>query len=209
MTAGTIPSTLVANPASSGRSVTTGPDGMRISGGEDRGRRLRSAKSASLRPTSERVRGALFSIVGAGAVEGARVLDLYAGTGVLGIEALSRGASWADFVEVHAGRCRDIKASLAELGFADRARVHRGEVERALDSLEGGYGLVLADPPYDDEPWEGLMGRLEVRQLLDEGGLLVAEHHHKSELDDRYGGLVRQTERRYGDTSLSIYRAER
>ena len=118
----------------------------RIAGGVLRGRRLRVARSKGLRPTSERVRAALFSILGAEAVEGARVLDLFAGTGALGMEALSRGAVRADFVEVHGGSCREIRRSLDELGLGETGRVRRGAVPRALDGLEGGYDLILAGP---------------------------------------------------------------
>ena len=118
----------------------------RIAGGVLRGRRLRVARSKGLRPTSERVRAALFSILGAEAVEGARVLDLFAGTGALGMEALSRGAARADFVEVHGGSCREIRRSLEEFGLGETGRVHRGAVPRALDGLEGGYDLILRGP---------------------------------------------------------------
>ena len=93
----------------------------RITGGSERGRRLRSTKGAGLRPTSERVRAAIFSTIGHDAVDGTRVLDLYAGTGALGIEALSRGAAWADFVEVDTRRCQDIRETLRQMGLAGRA----------------------------------------------------------------------------------------
>ena len=179
----------------------------RITGGSERGRRLRSSKTAGLRPTSERVRAAIFSMIGSEAVEGARVLDLYAGTGALGIEALSRGGSWADFVEAHAGLCRDIRHSLAELGFTEQSRVLRSKVEKSIDTLEGGYDLVLIDPPYDSDPWERLMGRLENERLLNENALVVVEHRHDSRLADEYGQLARRTDRRHGDTSISIYQA--
>ena len=179
----------------------------RITGGSDRGRRLRSAKGAGLRPTSRRVRAAIFSIVGQAAVEGVRVLDLYAGTGALGIEALSRGASWTDFVEVNAGRCNDIRSSLREMGMAERSRVYRARVERVLDTVDGGYGLVLIDPPYDLDPWTHLMPRLDSERLLASGAHVIAEHSYKQQLDARYGGLDCITTRRHGDTSISIYRA--
>ncbi|MCH7626588.1 MAG: RsmD family RNA methyltransferase, partial [Chloroflexi bacterium] len=108
---------------------------LRITGGELRGRRLKSAHGSGLRPTSERVRGAMFSIIGRDAVEGARVLDLYAGTGALGIEALSRGAAWADFVESGRGRCREIRDRLRELGLDDRSRVYAGRTLKVLGTL--------------------------------------------------------------------------
>jgi len=166
---------------------------------------VRSSKKAGLRPTPERVRGAVFSIIGPGAVVGTRVLDLYAGTGVLGIEALSRGASWADFVESDQRRSQDIRACLAALDINDRGQVYRARVERALDILKGGYGVVFADPPYGHDPWDWLMGRLGTGGLLEENALVVVEHRSGRELQVRYGSLDLVTHRQYGDTSIRVY----
>ena len=177
----------------------------RIAGGVLRGRRLRVARSKGLRPTSERVRAALFSILGAEAVEGARVLDLFAGTGALGMEALSRGAVRADFVEVHGGTCREIRRSLDELGLGETGRVRRGALPRALDGLEGGYDLILADPPYDLEDWRGLMERIGDGNLMSDAGIVAVEHSSRRPLEGAYGRLVRSEHRTYGDTALSIF----
>ena len=177
----------------------------RIAGGVLRGRRLRVARSKGLRPTSERVRAALFSILGAEAVEGARVLDLFAGTGALGMEALSRGAARADFVEVHGGSCREIRRSLEEFGLGETGRVHRGAVPRALDGLEGGYDLIFADPPYDLEDWRGLMERIGDGKLMSDAGLVAVEHSSRRPLERAYGRLVRSEHRTYGDTAISIF----
>lgn len=178
---------------------------LRITGGELRGRRLRSSEGAGLRPTSDRVRAAIFSILGREAVKGARVLDLYAGTGALGIEALSRGAEWADFVEANARRCQQLRENLRELGLAESSRVYQARVERVLDSLPGGYRLAFADPPYDMDVWVELMGRLGADGLLADKGLVVAEHRHSTVLAERYGRLAQMVSRRYGDTAVSIY----
>ena len=181
--------------------------GIRITGGSARGRRLHPGRGPGIRPTSQKVRAAIYSMIGVQAVEGARVLDLYAGTGALGIEALSRGALAADFVEAQHRRCQDIRESLREMGLADRSRVFRARVERALDRVAEEYDLVLIDPPYDLDPWESLMGRLCEGRLLKEGAIVVAEHGRRRELAEVYGRLVRSKSRRYGDTSISIYRA--
>ena len=178
---------------------------LRITGGELRGRRLRSARGSGLRPTSERVRGAIFSIVGRDAVEGARVLDLYAGTGALGIEALSRGAVWADFVEFGGGRCREIRDRLRELGLEDRSLVYVGKTSTVLATLSAAYDLVFADPPYEMDEWESVMYLLDARGLVSEGGQVVAEHRGGTDLAEGYGGLRKITSRRYGDTAVSIY----
>ena len=179
----------------------------RITGGTLRGRRLRGAKTGDLRPTSERVRGAIFSILGPGAIEGARVLDLYAGTGALGIEALSRGGASVVFVESSAESVRGINRSLSELGIGERSQVRRGKVERVLNTLEGSYDVAFLDPPYSEQPWDAVLNTLAQRSLADEGGFAVAEHRHGSVLADSYGRLQLQTRKRYGDTVVSVYEA--
>ena len=178
---------------------------LRITGGELRGRRLRSARGGGIRPTSERVRGAIFSIVGRDAIQGARVLDLYAGTGALGIEALSRGADWADFVESGGVRCREIRDRLRELGVDDRSRVYTGKTLSVLGKLSVAYDLVFADPPYEMDEWDSVMSLLDARGLVSKEGQVVAEHRGGTDLAEGYGGLRLTTSRRYGDTAVSIY----
>ncbi len=151
------------------------------------------------------MRAALFSILGAEAVDGAKVLDLFAGTGALGIEALSRGAARADFVEAHGGRCGEIRRSLEEFGLDETGRVYRGTVPRALDGLEGGYDLIFVDPPYDVEDWQGLMERIGEGNLMSDTGLVAVEHSSRRPLEGAYGRLARVERRTYGDTALSIF----
>lgn len=179
---------------------------VRITGGAHRGRRLRLPRSANLRPTSDRVRSAVFSILGADSLQGTLALDLYAGSGVLGLEALSRGAAGAVFVEADARRCRHIRDALAALGLADQGSVHNGRVERVLDTLTtDGFGIAFADPPYALTDWQPLMGLLNRVGLLADGAVVVAEHRHDTGLADEYGVLALLTRRRYGDTAISIY----
>ena len=194
-----------------GVAVTRAPyHGMnvRITGGTHRGRRLRSPGGTGLRPTTEKVRGAVFSILGRDVVHGARVLDLFAGTGVMGIEALSRGAEQADFVEVDALRAKSIREGLSGLSMDERGRVYRMRVERALVSLSGVYDLVFVDPPYDLEDWDALMDGIAASGLTEAEGEVVVEYSSRTSLATRYGGLVEDTRRRYGDTSITIYRVE-
>ncbi len=183
------------------------PLSVRITGGVHRSRRLRSTSGADLRPTTEKARAAIFSMVGPETVEGARVLDLYAGTGALAIEAISRGAAWADLVEISARRVRTIRDNLDDLSLARQARVYQARALAALKSLPGGYGLVFADPPYDLEEWEPLMEGLGSRDLLTADSIVVAEHRHGAAMKERYGSLARVKSRRYGDTAVTIYRA--
>ena len=178
----------------------------RISGGAEKGRKLRSRGSKGIRPTSERVRSAIFSLIGAESVDGARVLDLYAGTGALGIEALSRGAAEAQFMEVDPIRCEYIRQSVRSFGFADRSRVTRGDVGRMLQRIGGRYDLVFVDPPYAVDPWGAVMQGLQDWELLEGGALVVAEHARSRELADCYGSLEIWKRRQYGDSTVSIYR---
>jgi 16S rRNA (guanine966-N2)-methyltransferase len=147
-------------------------------------------------------------MVGPETVEGARVLDLYAGTGILAIEALSRGAAWADLVEISARSVRTIRENLGDLSLSEQAKVCRAGAVAALKSLPGGYSLVFADPPYDLDEWESLMVGLGSGDLLAEEGIVVAEHRHGAAMTERYGSLVRVKSRRYGDTAITIYKAE-
>lgn len=164
-------------------------------------------QSARVRPTSDRVRTALFQILGQ-ALEQAVVLDLYAGTGALGIEALSRGATSVDFVERDPRLCRAIETNLEKAGFSDRAHIYKISVEQALTFLQGPYHLVLLDPPYQLAGMEHIMDSLGRRGLLAKGGLVVLEHSSRSTAAERYEYLRREDHRRYGDTTLTLYRGE-
>ncbi|MBI2166212.1 MAG: RsmD family RNA methyltransferase [Chloroflexi bacterium] len=149
------------------------------------------------------MRSALFSIIGA-KVEGATVLDLFAGTGALGLEALSRGASRADFVESDARLCSALQARLQDSGYRDQARVFHSRVEKALGLLSGPYDLVLLDPPYD-YPAAPVLERLARSTLLAPVGWVVLEHSSRTEPEQSFNKLVLAKRRRHGDTSLSIY----
>ncbi|PKB79675.1 MAG: 16S rRNA (guanine(966)-N(2))-methyltransferase RsmD [SAR202 cluster bacterium Io17-Chloro-G9] len=187
------------------RANAAGPTTTRLTGGSARGRVIRSAGGRDLRPTSEKVRSAIFSILGTDLVAGAAVLDLYAGTGALGIEALSRAAESAVFVEASEVLCRSLRNSLEELGMTDQARVVRANAENILDHDGDIFSLVFLDPPYRIDPWDGLLGRMGSGESLADGAVIVAEHYYKRELAPEYGGLIRTTERRYGDTTISIF----
>jgi 16S rRNA (guanine966-N2)-methyltransferase len=174
---------------------------LRIVGGELGGRRLKVPRGARLRPTTERVREALFSILGD--LSGLRVLDLFCGTGALGIEALSRGASGATLVDTDV---RVARGNVEALGLSDRARVVRSDVVRFLRRAElGGFDLVLCDPPYRLADRLGAdLGPL-IDGCLATGGRAVIESAAESPLEL---GLPLLDERSYGDTLLRIHRAE-
>lgn len=176
---------------------------MRIVGGRLSGRRLRAPAGRATRPTPDRVREALFSILST--VEGARVLDLFAGSGALAIEALSRGAEEATLVDSSPAATAAIRANLEALGLT--AEVHR---QRAAAFLERAcararhYDLVFVDPPYRLAPALGRELSTALTPVLAPGARVVAESDRREPLD--LDPLERLDERRYGDTLIRIYR---
>ena len=141
---------------------------------------------------------------------GLRVVDLFAGSGALGIEALSRGASWVDFVEAEVAARRALEQNLADLGATGRARIWPLRLPRGLRSLSAALGaadLVLADPPYGGDEERAVLEALG-GDAIPVGARVVVEHHAKDEVPERAGRLQRARERRYGETTVSIYRVE-
>ncbi len=134
-----------------------------------------------------------------------RVLDLYAGSGAMGIEALSRGAGWCDFVERNAKNAAIIRENLELTGLKDRARVYRMMVERASERLPKTYSLLLADPPYDDDAALAALERIARSGLVGQGGCLVLEQSSRREVRHELGSLRVAWSRRYGDTQVSMY----
>jgi 16S rRNA (guanine(966)-N(2))-methyltransferase RsmD len=173
---------------------------MRVVAGRYRGRTLHAPKGASTRPTSDKVREALFSVLGD--VEGVRVLDLFAGSGALGIEALSRGAAEATFVDSDQRAAAAIRRNLDELGVA-AATVRRRDVLAFLRSADGQFDLVFADPPYSSAPLLGerLSGLLPA--VLPENGRIVTESDRRNPLHIE---LPLEFERDYGDTRIRVHR---
>ena len=178
---------------------------MRVTGGSARGVPLRSPKRPGVRPTMDRVRSALFNILAPSGIEGARVADLFAGTGSLGIEALSRAAAHADFVESDALQCADIRANLKASKLLDRAMVYHLTVEQALRVCSGPYDLVLMDPPYSHPFPLLVLEQLEAKGLLHPDAIVVVGHATRVPAPDQCGRLVRWQDRRYGDSSLAFY----
>jgi len=170
---------------------------LRIAGGELRGRRLRVPRGSELRPTTERVREAIFSILGD--VSGARVLDLFCGSGALGIEALSRGAETAVLVDSDTAAAR---RNVEELDLGGRAEVVRSDAVRYLRDLPESFDLVLCDPPYTLA--DRLAADLDplIRRTIAEGGRVVVESSPEQPLEL---SLPLVTERRYGDTLIRVH----
>lgn len=182
---------------------------MRVIAGEARGFPLKAPKTTDTRPTSDKVRGAIFSMLAArGVYQPARVLDLYAGSGAMAIEALSRGAVCADLVERAPAACAVIRENLAKTRLGDRARVIQAEVGRILDRLEGPYDLVFLDPPYADPGIDNVIERLGARGLVANGSVVVYEHSKRREPPPSCGPLSATVTRCHGDTCITIYLEE-
>ena len=180
---------------------------MRVVGGTAKGHRLKGAVVPGVRPTSERARAAIFNVLPPWLLNEARVLDLFAGTGSLGIEALSRGASWADFVERNRRQCQVLQANIYATGFDGMARAHCADAGRILSTLSGPYQLVLMDPPYKMENLDEFMETVGSKSgLLSDDGIVVVGHSRHTSLGSQYGGLSRYSDRRYGDNLVDFYR---
>lgn len=165
------------------------------------------------RPTSDRVREAIFNILGP-PPEGARVLDLYAGAGGLGLEALSRGAAWAVFVDAAPEAVRCVEQNARDLGFAEQVRVVRAPVATALGRLAqeaAAHAWIFADPPYAGDEAERTLGLLGAGDapLLAAAGTVIVEHDRRRPPADQHGALALTDRRRYGDTEVSFYRRGR
>lgn len=179
---------------------------MRVIAGSLRGRRFRAPAGKDTRPTSDRVRESMFNLIGplpAGGV----VLDLFAGSGALGIEALSRGAGRAVFVEKARGALAALRENLATLGLQTMARVVPGDSLADLPLADGPFDLVLLDPPYGSGVAPAILR--DVTAGVAPGGIVVLEHSSEEPPPEAPEGLALWKTRRYGGTSVTLYaRAE-
>jgi 16S rRNA (guanine966-N2)-methyltransferase len=179
---------------------------MRVGGGTARGKRLSATGSGRARPTAARVAGALFNSL-APRLEDARVLDLFAGTGRLGIEALSRGAQEAVFVERDPRNATAIRKNLASAGVGARGVVRCGNALTAIASLDAEgrrFDLIILDPPYGRELQRETLRRVATSAVLADGGLAIAEGHWRDDPGE-VAGLKRVRSSRYGETAVWIY----
>jgi 16S rRNA (guanine966-N2)-methyltransferase len=184
---------------------------MRITGGTHRSRAIRAPRGTATRPTSDRVRESLFGVLdSAGVIQGSRVLDLFAGTGALAFEALSRGAAHATLVEPSREALAALRGNAVSLGLEDKTRVLATDASAAVSRLarDGPFDLVLADPPWafvDEGGATRDLARLVASGALVEGATVVLEHSARTQPPD-VPGLAREQTRRYGDTALTFYK---
>jgi 16S rRNA (guanine(966)-N(2))-methyltransferase RsmD len=184
---------------------------VRVIAGEARGMRLSAPRGTTTRPTTDRVKEALFSLLdSARRLDGARVLDLFAGSGALGIEALSRGAEHVVFIEKNRQALISLQQNLLHTRFSDRAEIHPFDCLQALERLARHttqFDLVLLDPPYQAGLHQKAI-ELVGATLLAADGLLVAETAARMPLPERIGPCIRTDRRIYGDTALELYTME-
>jgi 16S rRNA (guanine966-N2)-methyltransferase len=181
---------------------------MRITGGQAKGRVLASLKGWNIRPTSDRVREAIFNLIGQD-VTGFKVLDLFAGTGSLGIEALSRGASRVLFIDNSVQSIKLIKKNLARSGYEPLGSVWKKDLTKGLPlkhpMLKEKFDLIFVDPPYEKEMIPPLLAELSDRDLLRSPAIAMAESFKTETLPEVLGKLQMVNSRIYGETKISIY----
>jgi 16S rRNA (guanine(966)-N(2))-methyltransferase RsmD len=181
---------------------------MKIGSGRFRGRNIEAPRGKKTRPTSGRLKKALFDII-ATQLAGARILDLYAGAGALGLEALSRGASHATFVERGRAAAHVIASNLDRLGVGDQAEILPCEVRTALHQLADRgrkFDFILLDPPYRSKLSATVLWQINEFSLLTPDGVVILEHHHKLDLGDVVGGLRKTRTVRAGESCLTFYK---
>lgn len=178
---------------------------MRVITGQAKGKRLSTLEGNDVRPTPERVKEAVFSAIQF-ELEGRSFLDLFAGSGQMGIEALSRGATFCLFADVNPAAAETVQANLAHAGFADRAKVIRGDYAAVLAGLDRTFDFIFLDPPYN----AGLLLKAaeQCDRVLSPVGALICEHPKEQPLPDSIGSLQRTKLYKHGRVQFSIYKRE-
>jgi len=179
---------------------------MRVTGGIGRGQRLKVPTGSGVRPTSDKVKQALFNILGDRVID-ASFLDLYAGAGGIGIEALSRHAGSVVFVDSSPASLSAIKKNIEQSGLGDRAQVVAAKAETYLKKPSGPYDIVFLDPPYAED-MQPLLDLIAGSGTVKDDGIVVAEHFKKQHSPEKAGALVLYREARYGDTVLAFYKID-
>ncbi|WP_216830892.1 16S rRNA (guanine(966)-N(2))-methyltransferase RsmD [Alkalihalobacterium elongatum] len=180
---------------------------MRVISGEKKGQPLKAVPGTTTRPTTDKVKESIFNIIGP-YFDGGWVLDLYGGSGNLGIEALSRGAEKAIFVDQNRKAVDIIKENLKVCSYTDCAEVYRNDAKRALKALikrEVSFTYIFLDPPYAEQKIEAEIGIIHDFNLLKAGGTIVAEHDASIELAENIGSFSCKRREIYGDTAISFY----
>ena len=178
---------------------------MRVITGKARGIQLKTPEGLTTRPTADRVKEALFSIINFD-IPGAKVLDLFGGTGQLGIEALSRGAVSATFVDAGEPACRLIRENLRRTKLESDGKVVRADYMDYLNRCREKFDIVFLDPPYAEVFLENSLKRIAEIDILQSNGIIVAERPLGKELPWEFEGFTRSKDYKYGNTLLTVYR---
>jgi len=181
---------------------------MRVIAGQAKGHRLKVARGTGTRPATDLVRGAIFSILENTARHWDLVLDLFSGSGALGIEALSRGAGWVDFVEHEPKCCAIIRENLEKTKTDGLAHVYCCSVAKALSFLDKEYSIILMDPPYSNPTIGSLLSQMATSKLVGEDTTLVVTHSPHLPLAATYTPLKLVKAHRHGDSFIKVYRKE-
>jgi 16S rRNA (guanine(966)-N(2))-methyltransferase RsmD len=177
---------------------------LRIIAGVCKGRKLISPGDKQIRPTSDKVKGAVFSMAGE-RMPGAVVLDVFAGTGNLGLEALSRGAEYCYFCDCSADSIAIVRKNVALCGMEARAKLLTGGFEKTLSGVKRAVDVVFMDPPYHKELYVKCLSLIERNKILADDGLVITEHDAKLPFPDTMGGFVKLKEKRYGDVGVTLF----
>jgi 16S rRNA (guanine966-N2)-methyltransferase len=178
---------------------------MRVIAGKAKGHQLRFPRGTATRPATDLVKGAIFSILDNMADDWSQVLDLFSGSGQLGIEALSRGAGWVDFVEREPRCCAIIKQNLEKTGFSNQAHVYCCSITKALSFLDKEYNIILMDPPYSNSSIGNLITQLAESRLVGNRSVVVVTHSSLLPFDTAYGALGLVKEHRHGDSCIAVF----
>lgn len=179
---------------------------MRIIAGDARGRKILAPDSYDIRPTSDRVKESLFNMIGT-KVQGAQVLDLFGGTGNLGLESISRGALFCIFVDSSRESVKLIKQNIELLGYEKYSKVYTNDAQAALRILskrEMKFDVIFMDPPYKKNIIPPLLTGIE--EILNKDGILVVEHDIRDAIPERVGNTINYRRKNYGDTVISLYK---
>lgn len=183
---------------------------MRVISGEYRGRRLESLEGRDIRPTTDRVKESLFNILGERLIE-CSFLDLFGGSGAIGIEALSRGARLSVFIDSSIKSIKVLRGNLESLKIKENAEVYNTDYTTAIDKLWRDnrlFDIIFIDPPYSTGIAQNALGEIARKNILQQGGIIVIEHDHKDAMPEKEGKLIRYRVKQYGNTVLSFYCTE-
>ncbi len=178
---------------------------MRVIAGKYKGRKLEAPLDMSVRPTTDKVKEALFDIIMAD-VPGAVFCDLFAGSGAIGIEALSRGADKCWFCDADRTSIRLVKTNLRSCGIGDEAKVVTGDYKKALRKITDKIDIFFIDPPYESGIYESCLSQIEILDLLSDDAIIITEHDSRTDMPEETETMEIVRDHRYGKTVLSVFR---